>query len=106
MQARALPRPSFGRPPVNPTVAEGRRWCVPKAGVDVQSLQENLDYACGQGVDCGPIQPGGACFIPNTVRAHAAYAMNAFFQFYGRNSFDCDFGQTGAISYVDPSNLC
>ncbi|KAI4998637.1 hypothetical protein ZWY2020_053979 [Hordeum vulgare] len=31
------------------------------------------------GVDCGAIQPGGACFEPNMVSAHAAYAMNQLY---------------------------
>jgi hypothetical protein len=27
----------------------------------------NLDFACGRGIDRDPIQPGGACFEPNTI---------------------------------------
>ncbi|GMH02757.1 hypothetical protein Nepgr_004596 [Nepenthes gracilis] len=82
-------------------------WCVPKPGVSDSQLQANLDYACGQGIDCGPIQPGGACFEPNTVTSHAAYAMNLYFQIAGGKSWDCDFLQTAAVTSVNPSyNSC
>jgi hypothetical protein len=42
-------------------------WCVPKSGVSDAQLQANLDFACGRGIDRDPIQPGGACFEPNTI---------------------------------------
>ncbi|KAG8390431.1 hypothetical protein BUALT_Bualt01G0082600 [Buddleja alternifolia] len=80
-----------------------QQWCLPKRGASDETLQRNLDYVCGSGLDCGPIQEGGLCFYPNTVRAHAAYAMNKYYRAMGRNPFDCDFEQTGAITNVDPS---
>lgn len=94
--------------PVSPGPGPGPKgkhyWCLPKTGADVEALQRNIDYICGLNVQyCGPIQEGGECFLPNTVRAHAAFAMNAYYQATGRNDYDCDFQQTGAISNVDPS---
>ncbi|MQL74498.1 hypothetical protein Taro_006880 [Colocasia esculenta] len=47
-------------------------WCLPKPNTDERSLQVNIDFACGQGLDCRPIQGGGSCFFPATVEAHAA----------------------------------
>ncbi|XP_038906871.1 glucan endo-1,3-beta-glucosidase [Benincasa hispida] len=84
-------------------VSEGKRWCLPKTGADSEALQRNIDYVCGLGLDCGPIQENGPCFAPNTVRAHAAYVMNAYFQATEGNDSDCDFDQTGALTTVDPS---
>ncbi|KAM7517173.1 hypothetical protein LguiA_006756 [Lonicera macranthoides] len=78
-------------------------WCVPKAGVSNAQLQENLDYVCGHGFDCSPIQPGGACFEPTTLLAHATYAMNILYQTAGRNPWDCDFSQTATLSSTNPS---
>uniref|UniRef100_J3M2R7 X8 domain-containing protein n=1 Tax=Oryza brachyantha TaxID=4533 RepID=J3M2R7_ORYBR len=81
-----------------------RRWCVPKPAADEVALQVNIDFVCGQGgIDCGAIRPGGACFDPNNVQAHAAYAMNLYFQSNGQHAFDCDFGETGVVTTVDPS---
>uniref|UniRef100_A0A0D6QVV0 glucan endo-1,3-beta-D-glucosidase n=1 Tax=Araucaria cunninghamii TaxID=56994 RepID=A0A0D6QVV0_ARACU len=99
----ATPAPSTGTPATAPPTSTGKAWCVPKAGVDDKTLQQNLDYACGQGIDCRPIQPGGACYTPNTVVAHATYAMNALYQTLGRNSWNCDFSHTATLTSVDPS---
>ncbi|KAI0527190.1 hypothetical protein KFK09_002789 [Dendrobium nobile] len=89
--------------PAAPAVAAGG-WCVPKEGATEEELQANLDFACGQqGVDCLPIQPGGACFEPNTVKSHAAYAMNQLFQVAGRNSWNCDFRQSAILTSQNPS---
>ncbi|KAK1591924.1 hypothetical protein Q3G72_016010 [Acer saccharum] len=46
---------------------------------DEKVLQANIDYD-GSRVDCGPIQPGGSCFLPDTLKSHASFAMNSFFQ--------------------------
>ncbi|WOG82400.1 hypothetical protein DCAR_0101564 [Daucus carota subsp. sativus] len=78
-------------------------WCVPKPGVSDAQLQSNLDYVCGHGLDCSPIQPGGACYEPATLQAHAAYAMNLYYQNSGKNSWDCDFVQTATLSSTNPS---
>ncbi|KAJ6672888.1 O-GLYCOSYL HYDROLASES FAMILY 17 PROTEIN [Salix viminalis] len=83
---------------------EEKIWCLPKPGADVEALQRNIDYVCGLEVElCKPIQEGGACFLPNTVRAHASFAMNAYYQGTEKNDYDCDFKQTAAVSNVDPS---
>lgn len=78
---------------------------MPKADVSEAQLQTNLDYACGQGIDCSPIQPGGACFEPNTVASHATYAMNLLFQSLGKDPWNCDFSQTATLSSNNPSKF-
>jgi exo-beta-1,3-glucanase (GH17 family) len=78
-------------------------WCVPKAGISEAQLQTNLDYVCGHGLDCSAIQPGGVCFEPNTLTAHATYAMNLLYQTSGRNPWNCDFSQTATLSSSNPS---
>ncbi|KAK9078116.1 hypothetical protein SSX86_002173 [Deinandra increscens subsp. villosa] len=88
----------------SPSVQLGVEWCVAKAGVSDAQLQSNLDYVCSQaGVDCGPLQPGGACFEPNTVASHATYAMNLLYQTAGRNPWNCDFLQTATLTSNNPS---
>lgn len=95
--------PQSGNSSSSPT---SNMWCVPKDGVSDANLQADLDYACAQqGVDCGPIQPGGACYEPNTVRSHAAFAMNQLYQAAGRNSWNCDFSQSAVLTSVNPSKL-
>ncbi|KAJ7965315.1 glucan endo-1,3-beta-glucosidase [Quillaja saponaria] len=90
--------------PVSPMPSsKGKVWCMPKAGADPEALQRNIDYVCGLGLNCGPIQEGGPCFAPNTVQAHAAFAMNTYYQTTEKKDYDCDFAQTGHITNVDPS---
>ena len=69
---------------------------------DVQ-LQKTLDYACGGGADCRPILKGGACFTPDTVKAHCSYAVNSYYQRSGQNPQACVFSTTTFVTPNDPS---
>lgn len=96
--------PSTPKTPTTPSpkpTAAG--WCVPKAGISDAQLQASLDYACGQGIDCSPIQPGGTCFEPNTLVSHAAFAMNLYYQTSAKNPWNCDFSQTATLTSQNPS---
>lgn len=96
--------PSTPKTPVTPSPTTKKPlWCLPKGGVSNAQLQANLDYACGQGIDCSPIQPGGACFEPNTLASHAAFAMNLLYQKSEKNPWNCDFSQTATLSTNNPS---
>jgi len=95
----AADAPSSSRP------GRQRQWCVPKSDASDDALQKNIDYVCSNGVDCKPIQQGGPCFVPDTVKSHASYAMNAFYQASGRHDYDCDFSHTGVLTSIDPSKL-
>lgn len=96
--------PTTPTTPAAPAPKQGG-WCVPKSGVSDAQLQANLDYACGHGIDCSFIQPGGACFAPNTVASHAAFAMNLLYQTAGRNPWNCNFSETATLTSSNPSKL-
>ena len=83
----------------------GGSWCVASPSASATALQVALDYACGQGgADCSPIQQGGSCFSPDTVRDHASYAFNSYYQ---KNPVQtsCDFGGTAVLTSTNPSKL-
>ncbi|KAG7535292.1 X8 domain [Arabidopsis thaliana x Arabidopsis arenosa] len=82
-------------------------WCIANdKGTDKQ-LQANIDWVCsdeGGFRDCGAINPGGPCFEPNTVRDHASFAMNLYYQNLGATKAQCNFHNTGVEVYIDPSH--
>uniref|UniRef100_A0ACD5T6U8 Uncharacterized protein n=1 Tax=Avena sativa TaxID=4498 RepID=A0ACD5T6U8_AVESA len=87
----------------HPVAAAGAgSWCVASPSAGAAALQVALDYACGQGTDCSPIQPGGSCRDPDTVRDHASYAFNSYYQ---RNPVQtsCDFAGAAILTSTDPS---
>ncbi|CBI17309.3 hypothetical protein VitviT2T_007026 [Vitis vinifera] len=81
----------------------GASWCVARSDASEQGLQTALDYACGSGADCTPIQTSGLCYLPNTLQAHASYAFNSFFQRKSMAPGSCDFAGTANIARTDPS---
>ncbi|XP_074267934.1 glucan endo-1,3-beta-glucosidase-like [Silene latifolia] len=87
----------------SPSTSKGQKWCVAKPDATDVVLQGNLDYVCSKGIDCKPIQDGGSCFQPNTVRGHASYAMNAYYHINGQHDSDCYFDGSGLVTYNNPS---
>jgi hypothetical protein len=79
-------------------------WCVAKPNATNSSLQQGLDWACGPGLaNCDPIQPGGACYLPNTVVSHASYAFNIYYHYFQTDPRSCSFGGDAVLINVDPS---
>ena len=81
----------------------GTTWCVARSDASDQALQTALDYACGAGADCPPIQSDGLCYLPNTIQAHASFAFNSLYQRKARAPGSCNFAGTSTIAQTDPS---
>lgn len=104
--AKPIPAPTKAPADKRTSVSatSGQSWCVAKNGVPDSSLQTALDYACGiGGADCGQVQQGGSCFIPDSVFSHASYAFNSYYQKTGMAPGTCDFAGTAVITATDPS---
>ncbi|KAM1771267.1 hypothetical protein ACFX11_046110 [Malus domestica] len=96
------PFPTTTTTPSSPA-STGSSWCVASQGASQMALQVALDYACGHGgTDCSEIQPGRSCYNPNSVRDHASYAFNNYYQKKPVPN-SCNFGGTAMITSTDPS---
>lgn len=100
------PHPGPTQPKGAPIHRPGREyavWCVARPTVPETMLQRAMDYACGNGADCGSVNPKGPCFVPNTLVAHASYAFNSYWQRTKVAGGTCDFGGTAMLITDDPS---
>ncbi|KAI9197734.1 hypothetical protein LWI28_003378 [Acer negundo] len=79
------------------------KWCIAKNGTSDDLLQSNIDYACANGADCGPIQVHQVCYLPNKYFNHASFAMNSYFHTVGSVPENCDFNNSGRVVFFDPS---
>ncbi|PKI44433.1 hypothetical protein CRG98_035165 [Punica granatum] len=79
-------------------------YCVCKDGVGEGALQKTIDYACGSGADCSAIIQNGACYQPNTVKAHCDYAANSYYQRKGSTGATCDFNGVATTVAAVPSS--
>jgi len=65
-----------------------------------------LGWVCGQGgLDCAPINPGGANFYPDTVLAHCDWAFNSYYRShrYNQGVDACNFSGLGSIVPPTPT---
>ncbi|PON88466.1 X8 domain containing protein [Trema orientale] len=83
---------------------EFEQWCIADEQTPDDELQAAMDWACGKGgADCSKIQEKQACYLPNTVRDHASYAFNSYFQRFKNKGGSCYFKGAAIITEVDPS---
>ncbi|KAA0046037.1 glucan endo-1,3-beta-glucosidase 12 isoform X1 [Cucumis melo var. makuwa] len=88
------------------TGGEFEQWCVADEQIPDDELQMALDWACGKGgANCSSIQPNQPCFNPNTVKDHASFAFNNYFQSFKHQGGSCFFKGAAIITELDPSKL-
>ncbi|KAG6604905.1 Glucan endo-1,3-beta-glucosidase 1, partial [Cucurbita argyrosperma subsp. sororia] len=84
---------------------EFEQWCIADEQTPDDELQMALDWACGRGGgNCSKIQPNQPCFNPNTVKDHASFAFNAYFQNFKHQGGSCFFKGAAIITELDPMN--
>ncbi|XP_062227704.1 uncharacterized protein LOC133925986 [Phragmites australis] len=98
-----LPPVAFPAPPPSPAPARPELWCVANPTVATAVVQTAMDYACGSGADCDMAAPGGPCYLPDTLMAHASYAFNSYWQRSKVTGGTCDFAGAAMLVTRDPS---
>ncbi|GFS38337.1 carbohydrate-binding X8 domain superfamily protein [Actinidia rufa] len=77
-------------------------WCIADEQTPDEELQKALDWACGNGADCRKIQVNQPCFLPNTVKDHASFAFNSYYQKLKHKGASCYFNAAAIITALDP----
>jgi len=75
--------------------------CHAKSSASDQDLISALSWVCDPSIlNCAPIQPGGAFYEPNTLKAHSDWAFNAYYQLNrdAQGPHACDFGGTAFLN--------
>ncbi|KAH9610217.1 hypothetical protein KSS87_001936 [Heliosperma pusillum] len=88
------------------TAYSSGQYCLCKPGSAAPDpYQKVINYACGNGANCGPIQPNGLCYQANNIQAICSYAANSYYQNEKSLGATCDFGGVAVISPTLPSDL-
>ncbi|XP_077214270.1 carbohydrate-binding X8 domain superfamily protein [Tasmannia lanceolata] len=83
----------------------GPQWCVADEQTPDEVLQKALDWACGRGgADCRKIQKNQPCYFPNTLKDHASYAFNSYWQKFKNVGGSCYFSAAAMVTDLDPSH--
>nr|KAJ0210419.1 hypothetical protein LSAT_V11C400181770 [Lactuca sativa] len=78
-------------------------WCVADEQTPDEELQRAVVWACENGADCSKIQPNQPCFLPNTIKDHASFAFNSYFQRMKAHGATCYFNAAALVTDLDPS---
>ncbi|XP_057416885.1 glucan endo-1,3-beta-glucosidase 12-like [Lotus japonicus] len=80
-------------------------WCIADEQTLDEELQRALDWACGKGgANCSKIQVNHPCYFPNTLRDHASYAFNNYYQRFKHKGASCYFNSAAITTDLDPSH--
>ncbi|XP_009782365.1 glucan endo-1,3-beta-glucosidase 4-like [Nicotiana sylvestris] len=79
-------------------------WCIADEQTPDDELLQALSWACGNGADCSKIQENQPCYLPNTVRDHASYAFNSYYQNSKAKGASCYFNSAAVLTARDPSH--
>ncbi|RAL52774.1 hypothetical protein DM860_007542 [Cuscuta australis] len=78
-------------------------WCVADEQTPDEELREAMDWACKNGANCRMIEEKQPCHEPNTMRNHASYAFNSYFQKMKNYGGNCYFNAAAIVTSLDPS---
>ncbi|KAI3718605.1 hypothetical protein L6452_19484 [Arctium lappa] len=79
-------------------------WCIADEQTPDEELHSAVVWACENGADCSKIEPNQPCFLPNTIKDHASFAFNSYFQRMKPKGATCYFNAAAMATALDPSH--
>ncbi|XP_051128818.1 PLASMODESMATA CALLOSE-BINDING PROTEIN 5 [Andrographis paniculata] len=79
-------------------------YCVADEQTVEEQLAAAMDWACRNGADCRPIQAGAACHLPDTIKDHASFAFNSYYQKMKSHGGSCYFNAAAVLTATNPSH--
>ncbi|AES92775.2 putative X8 domain-containing protein [Medicago truncatula] len=80
-------------------------WCIADEQTPDDDLQRAMDWACHVGgANCSNIQVNHPCYLPNTMKDHASYVFNNYYQKFKHKGGSCYFNSAAITSDLDPSH--
>lgn len=81
-------------------------WCIADEQTPDEELQRAMDWACEKGgADCSKIKVNQPCYLPNTLKDHASYAFNNYYQRFKHKGASCYFNAAAITTDLDPSKI-
>ena len=91
---------------INVLDGQFEEWCIADEQTPDDELMKALNWACGKGgADCSNILANKPCYLPNTIRDHASYAFNNYYQKFKNIGATCYFNAAAMITDLDPSKM-
>ncbi|GER52850.1 carbohydrate-binding X8 domain superfamily protein [Striga asiatica] len=84
--------------------AQFEDYCIADEQTPDDELSAAMKWACGNGADCRPIQESQPCYLPNTLKDHASYAFNSYYQNMKHKGGSCYFNAAALLSSLNPSH--
>ncbi|KAL3820824.1 hypothetical protein ACJIZ3_006729 [Penstemon smallii] len=79
-------------------------YCVADEQTPDDQMVGAMNWACDNGANCSAIQENQACYLPNTLKDHASYAFNSYYQNMKHNGASCYFNSAAILSGLNPSH--
>ncbi|KAL6520478.1 hypothetical protein OROHE_017066 [Orobanche hederae] len=80
------------------------KTCIADEQTPDDELLAAKNWACANGADCSRIEENQPCYLPNTLKDHASYAFNSYYQNMKHKGGSCYFNAASVLSALNPSN--
>ncbi|XP_026436668.1 PLASMODESMATA CALLOSE-BINDING PROTEIN 3-like [Papaver somniferum] len=82
-------------------------WCIANLAASKEKIVDALNWVCGQRDDiCLNIQEDKPCYLPNTLKDHASYAFNNYYQKFKFHGASYNFGGAAVMVNASMSLQC